>query len=158
MSTPPGSPPPDERLSPTLPRIAVGGIAFDRTGRVLLIRRARPPGQGLWSIPGGRVELGETLTEACVRELREETGLTVSVDAVAEVLDRIGRATDGAVTYHYVIIDYLVTVTGGHLRPGGDVSDAAWFDLDELSRLPTTDGLLPVLIRARDQRVAMASR
>lgn len=128
------------------PVVAVGGIAFDERGRVLLIQRGKPPAEGQWSIPGGRVELGETLTAACAREMREETGLEVEVGAVVAVVDRIA---DDPGDYHFVIIDYLVTVTGGGLRPSDDARDARWLDAHELERLPLTDGLLPVLQRAR---------
>lgn len=148
--------------------MAVGGIAFDDSGRVLLVQRGRPPNVGRWSIPGGRIELGETMQEALIREMREETGLTVEVDEIAEVVDRIGRigrierigreggiesAKPGApdaddISYHFVIIDFLVTVISGTLRPADDVSDARWLSRDQLERLPLTEGLIPVLERA----------
>lgn len=130
------------------PLVAVGGIAFDEQGRVLLVQRGRPPHAGMWSIPGGRVELGETLQEACAREMREETGLEVEVGAVAEVVDRIGRDGD-AVAYHFVIIDFVVTVCGGSLAPADDVADARWCTEADLDGLALTPDLRPVLQRAR---------
>lgn len=130
------------------PEVAVGGIAFDERGRVLLVQRGRPPSRGSWTLPGGRVELGETLQEACAREFREETGLHIEVGEVAEVVDRIGRDA-GAVLYHFVIIDFLVTVRGGALAPADDAMDVRWCTEADLCALPLTSGLLPVLRRAR---------
>jgi 8-oxo-dGTP diphosphatase len=132
--------------------VAVGGIAFDARGRVLLIERGRPPSVGRWTIPGGRVELGESLREACARELREETGLEVDVGPMVETLERIGRRADGGVEYHFVIVDFLVEVRGGQLAPASDVRDARFFARDELDTLPLTEGLMPVVDRARAMR------
>jgi 8-oxo-dGTP diphosphatase len=131
----------------TQPTLAVGGIAFDDDGRVLLVQRGRPPGVGLWTVPGGRVELGEHLADACAREIAEETGLTVEVGSLVEVVERMTPATGGG-TYHYVIHDYLVRVTGGVLRAGDDVTDARFVTLDELAAMPVTEGLAPVVARA----------
>lgn len=138
------------------PTVAVGGIAFDDQGRVLLIQRGRPPSAGRWTIPGGRVESGETLAEACARELAEETGLVVQVGPLVEVLERIGRDPDGnadsgstALQYHFVILDFLVHVRGGRLAAAGDARDARWCTTADLAALPLTEGLEPVIERAR---------
>lgn len=138
------------------PTVAVGGIAFDNQGRVLLIQRGRPPSAGRWTIPGGRVEPGETLAEACARELAEETGLVVEVGPLVEVLERIGRDPDGdsgsgsaALHYHFVILDFLVHVRGGRLAAAGDARDARWCTTADLAALPLTEGLEPVIARAR---------
>lgn len=140
--------------APVRPRVAievaVGGIAFDDRGRVLLVQRGQPPGAGAWTVPGGRVEPGEPLSAACSRELREETGLEVAVGPLVEVVDRIGHTAAGALGYHFVILDYLVEVTGGALAPASDARDARWCDQDDLDRLPLTEGLLPVIERARE--------
>lgn len=118
----------------------VGAIVFDEAGRLLLIRRAHPPGEGLWSLPGGRVEPGESDAEAVIREVREETGLTVAPGPLAGTVDR--PASGGAV---YEINDYLATVTAGRLTPGDDASDARWCTPADLAGLPLTPGLLEAL-------------
>jgi ADP-ribose pyrophosphatase YjhB (NUDIX family) len=128
--------------------VAVGGILFDDQERVLLIERAHDPGRGLWTVPGGRVELGEPHQETCRREMREETGLEVEVGPLCEVLDRIQHGSDRQIEHHFVILDYLVRATGGHLRPGGDARACEFVALDALAKRPTTLGLAPVLARA----------
>ncbi|WP_433467526.1 NUDIX hydrolase [Spirillospora sp. CA-128828] len=118
----------------------VGGIVRDGDGRLLLVRRGRPPGEGLWSIPGGRVEPGEDDPAAVARELREETGLDVLVGPLAGTVERPGP---GGVTYE--IHDYTATVAGGTLRAGDDASDVRWASPDDLRDLPVTPGLLDAL-------------
>lgn len=124
------------------PQVAVGAVLLDGEGRVLLIQRGQMPALGRWTIPGGRVEFGETLEAALQRELRAETGLTGRVGPLCEVFEYIDAR------YHYVILDYLVTEPTGELRAGEDAADARFFTLDEIAALPTTDGLLAVLQRA----------
>jgi ADP-ribose pyrophosphatase YjhB (NUDIX family) len=124
------------------PTIAVAAIVYDAAGRVLLVERGRPPGVGLWSVPGGKVELAETLAQAVTREVREETGLVVEVGALACVVERMGD------DHHYVILDYVARVIGGELSAGSDVRAAKFVDEGELAKLPLTDGLLDVLARA----------
>jgi 8-oxo-dGTP diphosphatase len=102
----------------------VGAIVHDAAGRLLLIRRGTPPGQGLWSLPGGRVEKDETDFSAVVRELHEETGLQVEPEKLVGRVERPGR------TGVYEIFDYAATVVGGALRPGDDATAAEWVDLE----------------------------
>jgi 8-oxo-dGTP diphosphatase len=121
------------------PELCVGAIAVV-DDHLLLIRRGRPPGEGRWSIPGGRVEKGETLAEAVVRELREETGLEAVCDSLVGWAERIGDP------YHFVILDFAVTV----LDPqppiaGDDAAEAAWVPLADVAELGLTDGLAEFL-------------
>jgi mutator protein MutT len=110
--------------------VGVGGVVV-RDGKVLLVRRGKEPLKGRWVIPGGTVELGETLEEAVTREVREETGIEVRAREIVLVFDRIERA--GAdVAYHYVIVDYVCDDLGGALCAGSDAVDAAFASLDEL--------------------------
>nr|WP_082115056.1 NUDIX domain-containing protein [Lentzea aerocolonigenes] len=117
----------------------VGGIVHDSNGRLLLVRRANPPGEGLWSIPGGRVEPNEADEAAVTREVAEETGLSVTV---GRLVGSVERAAPNGV---YLIFDYECQVTSGVLRAGDDASDVAWADSATLATLPTADGLLQAL-------------
>ncbi len=118
----------------------VGAIVHDAEGRLLVIRRGRPPGEGLWSLPGGRVEPEESDAAAVVRELSEETGLRVEPGRLIGSVERPGP--DG-VTYD--IHDYAAIAVGGELSAGDDAAEARWATPAELRRLPTTDGLIAAL-------------
>jgi 8-oxo-dGTP diphosphatase len=118
----------------------VGAVVFDGAGRLLLVRRGRPPQRGRWSLPGGRVEPGESDQQAVVRELGEETGLAVRV--VGEV-GRVRRAAPGGGVYD--IRDYRCRVAGGELLAGDDAAEARWVDRAELAGLELSDGLLEAL-------------
>lgn len=113
-----------------------GAVIKDAAGRLLLIRRRNEPGAGLWSLPGGRIETGETGEQAMVREVREETGLSVTVGRLLGELERLGR--NGAI---YDISDYLAVVTGGTLQAGDDAADARWVTPRQMAQLELTDGL-----------------
>lgn len=115
--------------------LCVGGLTYDGSGRLLLVRRGNEPGRGLWSVPGGRVEAGEDDAAALVREMREETGLEVAPGRL------IGRLTRGP----FLISDYACTVLGGTLRAGDDALDARWCSAAELAALPLVDELVETL-------------
>jgi ADP-ribose pyrophosphatase YjhB (NUDIX family) len=123
------------------PLVAVGAVAVRDDGALLLIRRGKAPALGRWSLPGGRVDWGETLPDALRREVAEETGLEVVPGELAGLVERI-HLDEG---FHYVILDYHVTVTGGTLRPGSDVTDARWVLPSEVTLLELSDGLLEAL-------------
>jgi 8-oxo-dGTP diphosphatase len=116
-------------VRPRAPVVGVGGVVV-RDGRVLLIRRGKPPLLDRWVIPGGTVELGETLLEALVREMREETALLVEPLELLTVFDRIERDGEG-VRYHFVILDYLCRSTSGEARAGSDAREVAWASQEE---------------------------
>lgn len=120
-----------KREYPDAPVVGVGAVILDGN-RVLLIRRGQEPLKGQWSLPGGALELGETLEAGIRREVREETGLEVEAVRIVEVLDRIARSEDGRVQYHYVLVDYLCRITGGSLACASDAVDAKWATFDEL--------------------------
>ena len=131
-----------KREYPSAPVVAVGAVVCHQ-GKVLLVRRGHEPAMGRWVIPGGGVELGETVRDAVRREIREECGIEISVaNEPAAVVDRIDRDTAGRVRYHYVIIDYLADYQSGMLTPGSDVTAAQWVDPADL---PTYD-LTPISI------------
>lgn len=135
------------REYPTAPVAAVGGVVLDGD-RVLLVRRALPPRQGEWSLPGGRLELGESLADGAAREVREETGLEVAVGPVVEVFDRVHRDEAGGIRFHFVIVDFLCRVTGGTLRAGDDAADARWATRDEVTALGVNAFAAAVIGRA----------
>jgi len=121
----------------------VGGVAI-LDDRVVLIRRDKPPLEGRWSVPGGRVELGETLEQALVREMEEETGLQVEPEGLLAVFDRVARER-GRVQYHYVIVDYLCRVTGGSPRAGSDARELALVGEHELGPYDLPEKALEVV-------------
>jgi 8-oxo-dGTP diphosphatase len=120
--------------------LCVGAVVTDGRGRLLLIQRGHEPGKGLWSLPGGRVEPGETAADALVREMEEETGLAVEPGRLIGTVERPGPAGDV-----FDIQDYAATVTGGTLRPGDDAADVRWVRPGEMAVLPVTEGLIEIL-------------
>ncbi len=127
----------ENRKYPAMPRVAVGGVVVHK-GRVLLIRRAKAPSCGLWAIPGGAVELGETLRQAAERELLEETGLRTRATLVLKTFEIIDRDEEGRVRFHYVIVDFLAELADDNAVPrsGDDAGEARWFAPEELEDLP----------------------
>jgi 8-oxo-dGTP diphosphatase len=136
------------RKFPDRPFVGVGAVVLDPGGRVLLARRGHEPLMGEWSLPGGAVELGETLEAAVAREVLEETGLAVEVGPVVEVLDRVDHAPDGRVEYHFVIIDYLCRAAGDHLVSGSDADAVQWVRPDELAAYRLTEKATSVVNKA----------
>ena len=152
------------REYPERPVIGVGGVIIDR-GRVVLIRRGSEPLLGQWSIPGGTLEIGETLEEGVARELLEETGIQIRVLELIELFDRIYRDNGPAAAthkkkprFHYVIADYLCENIGGEPRAGSDVTDLAFAWEDELAKFQLTETATRVLKKAFAMHRARASR
>jgi mutator protein MutT len=140
------------RLYPSRPIVGVGAVIV-RDGQVLIVRRANPPLQGEWSIPGGALDLGEKLRDGIAREVREETGLDVEVGQVLEVLDSIFPDSEGRTQYHYVLIDYLCHLRSGTLAAATDVSEVRWVRPEELEAL----GMKPVTIAVIRKAFALNS-
>jgi 8-oxo-dGTP diphosphatase len=118
-----------QREFPSNPLVGVGAVVVDDCGRVLLVRRGTEPMKGHWSLPGGLLELGETLIAGVEREVFEETGLIVQPEAIVEVVDRIYRNSDSnesRVRYHYVVVDYWCRVIRGEIQPSSDALEVAW--------------------------------
>jgi 8-oxo-dGTP diphosphatase len=133
-----------KREFPELPLVGVGAVIIDGP-RVLLVKRAHPPLQAQWSIPGGVLEVGELVREAAIREAREETGLIVEPGELLGVYDRILRKEDQRVQYHYVLIDFLCRVVGAELRAGSDAAEVRWFSREELPALKLAEDTQDVI-------------
>lgn len=131
--------------------VGVGAILF-RRDRILMAQRGKEPLKGWWSLPGGALEIGESLHDGVCREVREETGLEVVPVRMFEIFERIIRDDAGAPEYHYVLIDYICRVTGGQLFPGDDVCAVEWVRRRDLPNFQITEGTLAVIERAFAQR------
>ena len=123
---------------PQRPVVAVGAVVF-RKGRVLLVRRGRPPSENLWAIPGGKVCLGETLQAAAEREIREETGLIVQAREPIYTFDHLERDDTGRIRFHYVIVDLRAEYMEGSIRSGDDAREARWVSPSEIAQLTVSD-------------------
>ena len=129
---------------PSCPQVAVGAIVF-KEDKVLLVLRGKPPAENLWSIPGGSVELGETLQEATEREIREEAGITIKAREPVYTFDVLERDNKGNVRFHYVIVDLSADYISGELRPGDDAVDVRWFSADEVNKLRVSEATRKLL-------------
>lgn len=135
------------REYPERPIVGVGGVVI-HNARALLIRRGRAPLEGEWSIPGGMLEIGETLLEGVQRELLEETAIEVKVLDLIEVFERVTRDEAGQLKYHFVILDYLCEAVRGDAQAGSDVTDVAWARESELSGYSLTPTATRVIQKA----------
>jgi len=131
---------------PAIPVAAVGAVII-HAGRVLLVKRARPPRRGRWALPGGSVKLGETLRQAVEREVGEETGVTVAARRPVHCFDIISRDTHGQVQFHYVIVDWVADYITGEAHPGDDASHAGWFEPAMLASMDIDKDTLTLLRR-----------
>jgi len=122
------------REYPTLPLVGAGAVVH-RDGKVLLMKRRFPPHKGLWAIPGGLVELGETAEDAAVREVGEETGLRVRLEGLLDVASEIRRDKTGRMTYHYVLVDYIAKPVGGTFRASSESTEWNWFSRSETEKI-----------------------
>lgn len=139
------------RQYPDRPILGVGALIF-RDDSILLVERGKEPLKGYWSLPGGVVEVGETLEEAIRREVREETSLEIEIEKVLEIFERIMRDADGRAEYHYVLIDYICRSNSGDAEPGDDVARVAWVRRDAIQSYRVTEGTPPVIEKGFDSR------
>ena len=136
-----------KREYPDSPLVGVGAVIID-DGRVLLVKRGHPPLTGEWSIPGGVLELGETLREAAIREAREETCLTVKTAELLGVYDRVLRDDAGRTIYHFVLVDFLCCRVTGEAEAADDADEIGWFTLAEATELNLADDTAEVIRKA----------
>ncbi|MFL1460821.1 NUDIX hydrolase [Roseococcus sp. DSY-14] len=138
------------REYPDRPWVGIGAVAF-RGGAVLLVRRARPPRQGLWSLPGGAQHLGETAEAAARRELLEETGVELGPLVLADVVDAVTQDEAGRVRFHYTIVDYAGEWRAGEARAADDAQEVSWAPLDALDAYALTSETRRVIALARER-------
>jgi len=131
---------------PQYPQVAVGVIVF-KEGKILLVKRFKDPQKETWAIPGGSVNLGETLQEAAEREIKEETGIKVKAKKPIHTFDLIERDEKGKIRFHYVVIDLEADYVSGRLKPADDALDAGWFSPEDLDNLAVTEGTRNLLRR-----------
>jgi 8-oxo-dGTP diphosphatase len=135
-----------KREYPEQPLVGVGAIIIQEA-RVVLVKRAHPPLQAQWSIPGGVLEAGEMVRDAAIREAGEETGLTVEPDELLGVYDRVLRDPSGRVQYHYVLVDFLCRWVAGDLAAGSDAAEVRWFTREELPALHLAEDTFDVIYK-----------
>ncbi len=144
----------ESRTYPARPYLAVSAAIF-RDGRLLIVRRARPPAHGLFTLPGGVVELGETLEQAVIREVREETGVTVEPVALAGYREVIARDAAGRIERHFVILPFAARWIAGEIALNEELAEARWLKPSELSGLATTEGLVEIVAAAGERFAAL---
>jgi len=125
------------RLYPDQPIVGVGAILV-QDGKILLEKRKNPPGKGQWSVPGGLVELGESIEQAVLREVKEETGLEVEKPKHIDIVDNVDLDEQGKVRYHFVIVDYFVKLKSGTARAASDAEDVRWIQLSDVEKYDLT--------------------
>ncbi len=138
------------RIYPTRPYLAVSAAVF-REDRVLIVRRARPPAHGLYTLPGGGVELGETLEQAVIREMREETALDIEPVALVGFRQAIARDAAGRVERHFVILPFAARYIGGEISLNEELAEAHWRLPEEIAGLKTTEGLGAIVAAAKER-------
>jgi ADP-ribose pyrophosphatase len=135
----------------------VGAIIIS-DGQILLEKRKNEPGKGKWSIPGGKVDLGETARQTVIREVKEETGLNVERPELIDVVDNVTRDSDGKIEYHFVIIDYFVKLDGGVLKAADDADELKWVPLDDAEKYDLTKTFREFLKRNKEKLRKFDSR
>ena len=139
-----------KRLYPKQPRVGIGAVVVC-SNKILLEKRKNEPGKGKWSIPGGIVELGEKTEQTAIREVKEETNLTVENPELLDVVDNVELDENGKVKYHFVIIDYFVRLKGGRLKASSDAAELKWVNLDNVENYVLTRTFREFFIRNREK-------
>ena len=150
MNQPPTN---DSRWYPQYPMIGVGALVL-KEGRMLLVKRSQEPSKGKWSVPGGRLELGETISEAVKREVLEECGVQIEIVRILNVMDNILRDDDGRIRYHFVLIDLLANYLSGEPEAQSDAEECRWVTPAELAKVDMNPRLRDVIMRAIQQDVS----
>jgi 8-oxo-dGTP diphosphatase len=145
------------RLYPKQPLVGVGAVVVC-SGNILLEKRKNEPGKGKWSIPGGIVELGEETEQTAVREVREETNLTIEKPELIDVVDNVELDENGKVKYHFVIIDYLVRLKGGRLKASSDAAELRWVRLDDVENYALTRTFREFFVKKYERLQSFDSR
>jgi 8-oxo-dGTP diphosphatase len=139
---------PIQREYPQAPLVGVAAAVFNEDGHVLLVKRGRPPGQGEWGLPGGLLDLGETLAEGAHREVAEECGIEIEIGGLADVFEPIQRDEAGRIQYHYVVVDFWAHHKSGDPLPADDAAAVAWVPVDQLETLAMRDETRLVIHKA----------
>jgi ADP-ribose pyrophosphatase len=139
------------REYPSAPLVGVAGVIFNDAGQVLLIQRGRPPSQGLWGLPGGLLDLGESMHDGLHREVMEECGVQIKIGGLVDVFEPIHRDEEERIRYHYVVIDFWAIYLSGEPVAQDDAADIAWLELEQLAQLP----IHPKTRRVIEQAAAM---
>lgn len=145
------------REYPERPVAGVGAVIFNN-GSVLLVRRKNPPREGNWGLPGGVVELGESIKEAVVREVREECGLEVEPVKRLTVFDSIARDEEGRVRFHYILFEFLCRIIGGTMAPATDAADVRWVSLEKMEELPMSQETIRFIRKVAAENMASSFR
>jgi 8-oxo-dGTP diphosphatase len=136
----------DDREYPDLPISCVGAVVR-KDGKILLVKRGQEPGKGMWSIPGGAIELGETIYEAAAREVLEECSVKIKIERVLDAVENIVKDGRGRIRFHYVIIDLQAEYVGGRLEAGTDAAECGWFTPEEAAGMDLTPTLRAMFVR-----------
>lgn len=144
-------------MAPSPPLSCVGAVVW-KEDKVLLVRRGHPPNAGTWTLPGGRQEFGETVRAAILREVREETGLEVTLLGLVDVVDLTGSGSESGGGFHYTVVEWAAEWTGGEPRAGGDAAEVAWCAVADLKAYAVTDDVLKVIGNSRALRRGLPSR
>ncbi len=139
----------ERRIYPASPVSGIGVVVYNNAGKILLVKRANEPHKGMWSIPGGAIELGESINQAAEREVLEECSVKIKIERVLDAAENMVKDDKGRVKYHYVIIDLLANYVSGKLKAGMDASECGWFTPEEITAMDISPILRAMLERQR---------